>query len=545
MARRIVRTLIQFTILSFLVATVIFFLDLRYRVLPQSIHHLLPEHHAGTIITDITMVTCSSIILSSCRLDARDGWTRIEKDVYLGKSWVAHGYVHVQTKKEEEFQPTKGEKVVVDLRVGRIKPKAMDGAGDKTIEWESRPGGFWIKRQAKKVDATLTALDVLFGPDATEVRGGWQLKGGSLTMGEHVRLSVRRGSPEAPRKPAVRVKKDHKFKIIQVSDLHLSTGVGKCREPQPPKTALGCEADPRTLDFISRILDEEKPDLAVLSGDQVNGETAEDAQTAIFKFAEPFIKRKIPYATILGNHDDEGNLSREQIMKLTASLPYSLSEIGPNLGPIITDKKGRERNEGGVGNYHIEILAHSTDHSALTLYLFDTHSYSPDPDVEGYDFVKQSQIDWYKEKHNSLKEQHNKYSYMHLNMAFIHIPLPEYRHGGTMVGERREPPTAPQYNSKFKDALAEGGVVVVSAGHDHANDYCLADEASAVPWMCYAGGSGLGGYGGWGGYNRRVRLFEIDGPAGRITTWKRVEWEDKGPLDAQTLVEGGKVVVSS
>ena len=65
-----------------------------------------------------------------------------------------------------------------------------------------------------------------------------------------------------------------------MSDLHLSTGVGACREAIPDSYNGGrCEADPRTLDFVIRLLDEERPDLVVLSGDQVNGDTAPDAQT--------------------------------------------------------------------------------------------------------------------------------------------------------------------------------------------------------------------------------------------------------------------------
>jgi len=386
-------------------------------------------------------------------------------------------------------------------------------------------------------------VDVLFGDDAVEVRPGWQLKEGSISVGEVPRLTVRRGPLVVAKKPVVRMRKDHKLKIIQVSDLHLSTGVGKCRDVQPPSSEASCEADPRTLDFIRRILDDEKPDLAILSGDQVNGDTAPDAQTAVFKFAEPFIERKIPYATILGNHDDEGNLSREQIMTFTGTLPYSLSEVGPLMGDVIKDKKGREQREGGAGNYHVEVLAHSSGHSALTIYLLDTHSYSPDRKVNGYDWVKDYQIDWFKKTTESLKGAHSKYTYMHLNMAFIHIPLPEYRLTGfPMVGKYREPPTPPAYNSGFKRALIEAGVSMVSAGHDHANDYCLADDVSPKIWMCYAGGSGFGGYGGYGGYHRRVRIFEVDAPAARIKTWKRLEYGDVGPLDLQTIVEGGKVV---
>ncbi|KAI5801144.1 Metallo-dependent phosphatase-like protein [Geopyxis carbonaria] len=548
MARRIVRTLIQFTILSLVLAVLLFVLDLRYRVLPPSVHFLLPEHHAGTVVTDLQPITCGHLqLLSSCTSNTAAGWKRVNKDFYLSRSWTAKAHLHVQLKPESEFSAAAGDLVVVDAKVGRIKP---DGDG-----WEQRAHGLWVKRQGKLVDDAVTGADVLFGPDAVEVREGWELKGGSFNVGESPRLTIRRGAPVVSKRPTVRMRKDHKLKIIQVSDLHLSTGVGHCRDAEPASSAAACEADPRTLAFIERILDDEKPDLAVLSGDQVNGDTAPDAATAVFKFAEPFIKRKIPFATILGNHDDEGNLLRGEIMALTASLPYSLSRVGPQLGALRPDRHGRPQLEGGAGNYYIEVLAHKSDHSAVTLWLLDTHSYSPDPQQEGYDWIKPYQIDWFRETHASLKDAHAKYSFMHLDLAFIHIPLPEYRtRGAPMVGAWKEPPTAPRHNSGFRNALVQAGVKVVSAGHDHANDYCLLDqqqqgqggkegEKDAGLWMCYAGGSGFGGYGGYGGYHRRVRLWEIDAPADRIRTWKRLEYGEAGRVDEQTVVEGGTVVV--
>lgn len=65
---------------------------------------------------------------------------------------------------------------------------------------------------------------------------------------------------------------------MQIADLHLSTGPGVCREAVPNSYNGGvCEADPRTLDFVTKMLDEEKPDFVVLSGDQVNGGSAPDA----------------------------------------------------------------------------------------------------------------------------------------------------------------------------------------------------------------------------------------------------------------------------
>ena len=58
------------------------------------------------------------------------------------------------------------------------------------------------------------------------------------------------------------LKSNGRFKIMQVADLHLSTGLGACRDPYPDGYNGGpCEADPRTLDFVAKMLDDEKPDM--------------------------------------------------------------------------------------------------------------------------------------------------------------------------------------------------------------------------------------------------------------------------------------------
>jgi DNA repair exonuclease SbcCD nuclease subunit len=64
----------------------------------------------------------------------------------------------------------------------------------------------------------------------------------------------------------------------------------------------------------------------------------------IAKFAGEVIDRKIPWAAIFGNHDDENDLSREEQMKLLEWLPYSLSRSGP---PDVD----------GVGNYVLKVFS--------------------------------------------------------------------------------------------------------------------------------------------------------------------------------------------
>jgi hypothetical protein len=284
---------------------VLFFLDRNFRVLPNAIHEYLPSHHAGQVITDITITECSSINpFKSCKLDP-EIWRRVDKDLYLGKAMFGSAYVHVRRKREEDL--TASDRVVMDVFVGRMDPgttadKQGTAAtnGEKTTrsntkeadaeQWESRPLGLWIKRSSKRHasdDKTaITGVDVLFGDDAVEARDGWEVKGtplllagaGSNTQPAHV--TVQRGRPKEPVKPVPRIGDNGRFKIMQLADLHLSTGVGKCRDAVPEGYNGGkCEADPRTLEFVTRVLEDEKPDLVVLSGDQVNGETAPDAQT--------------------------------------------------------------------------------------------------------------------------------------------------------------------------------------------------------------------------------------------------------------------------
>ena len=260
------------------------FLDSRYGVLPQAVHNHLPSHHEGLVITDITIQSCSSLNpISKCQLDQEE-WHRVEKDLYLGDGWVSRAYIHIKRKKEEEL--TDDDRVIVDVRTGKLDP-AINDKTQASEKWESRPAGIWIKRSAKRHASdskkTITAVDVLFGADAVESRPGWELvPNGALhldTGGEDKspHIAIRRGQPAKIKKPVPTITKDGKFKIMQISDLHLSTGVRPCRDPEPKDYHGGhCDADTRTLDFIARILDDEKPDMVVLSGDQVNGGTAPD-----------------------------------------------------------------------------------------------------------------------------------------------------------------------------------------------------------------------------------------------------------------------------
>lgn len=222
-------------------------------------------------------------------------WNRIEKDLYLKEGWFSKAYVHMKRKREEELKEE--DKVIIDVRSGKLDPSIGEKSQTKE-KWESRPAGIWLKRSSKRHSSdskrAITAVDVLFGADAVEPRPGWELVGpGSLLLdsgrlGREPRLSIRRGSPVKIEKPVPRINSNGKFKILQLSDLHLSTGPGACRDAEPKDHNGGkCDADPRTLDFVHRLLEDEKPNFVILSGDQVNGDTAPDAQSVSSPFPFP------------------------------------------------------------------------------------------------------------------------------------------------------------------------------------------------------------------------------------------------------------------
>lgn len=122
------------------------------------------------------------------------------------------------------------------------------------------------------------------------------------------------GVPAPPPRQPLRAREDGTFKIVQISDTHMVTGVGVCNDavdaqgrPLHPQAA-----DPLTVDFLGDVLGLKNPDLFILTGDQLHRDIS-DSHSALFKVVSPLVARQIPYAAVFGNHDSEGEyaLSRE------------------------------------------------------------------------------------------------------------------------------------------------------------------------------------------------------------------------------------------
>lgn len=488
-------------------------------------------------------------------------WIRVDKDLCLGLSWFRKEVLWVKKISRTDYRKVLDEthltdEVVIDISVQDPEPE-FDISTEQELnkkEWEYRSNNVWLKYGPHNDKNVVTAVDVLFGQDAVDPRPDWNFVESSIKdvcgiVGYSAFITFRKG-PKVDykrhyNKPLVMNDKDE-FKILQVADLHFSTGIGVCFNAEPPSSTIGCRADPRTLEFIGKVLDIEQPDLVVLSGDQIFGLTAPDSATAALKAYSPFIERKIPFAAVLGNHDAEGSLAAKELMQLFADLPYSVGVVGPE-------------TIDGYGNYVTTVQGKSNSSVALAFYFVDSHDYSQNKkEYPGYDWIKENQLKYMKEQAESIKDgvaefekekvkQNGKIkNKTHLSMAFFHIPLPEFKNTTeTLVGTPREDSGSPKYNSGARDAFQEIGVKAISIGHDHCNDYCLLDKRQSPTeenqiWLCYAGGVGLGGYG-CKGYQRRTRTYVFNTAKGEIKSWKRAENEPEVRIDEQILVSEGVI----
>lgn len=145
-----------------------------------------------------------------------------------------------------------------------------------------------------------------------------------------------------PRAPPLHFSREGKFKILQIADLHFSVSQGQCRDVSfSPCT----HSDNLTQTLLGNVLDKEKPDLVVFTGDQLNGQgTSWDPRSVLAKFANAVTDRQIPWAAIFGNHDAENGMTREDQISLLQGMPYSLTERGP-------------KDVHGVGNYVIKVYS--------------------------------------------------------------------------------------------------------------------------------------------------------------------------------------------
>ena len=285
---------------------------------------------------------------------------------------------------------------------------------------------------------------------------------------------------------------DGKFKIVQFTDVHWRYGDAKSEE---------------AAKRMAEVLDAEKPDLVIFTGDVVTAKPAKDGLKAALT---PVIERKLPFAVTFGNHDDENDLTRAELLAVLKGFEGNLTSSTANIT--------------GVSNYILPINGSNSDNAASVLYIFDSNSYSPLKDVKGYGWIERDQIDWYMKSSKAFTTANGGQPLP--SLAFFHIPIPEYHEAianesNFMIGTRKEKACSAEVNSGLGVAMLQAGDVMATfVGHDHVNDY-------AVNWrgilLCY--GRFTGGettYTGIPGGNG-ARVIELTEGKREFETWIRIK----------------------
>ncbi len=305
--------------------------------------------------------------------------------------------------------------------------------------------------------------------------------------------------------------KNKKFRIMQVSD--------------PQDLQFARKTMVRMLDTA---YDTYKPDLVVLTGDNVLGNHLCDARigsrivikdkagearalrTAIAHIASPLQKRNIPFAMIYGNHDDRNRLSKDEQADMYRA--YSC-----NIGLDAVDS-------GDCDTYNIPIYSYDGERVAFNIWMLDSAWLDKEQD-KCFEMVKPQAIEWYKNKSKELKAANGGKPVP--SLMFQHIPMQEILqlieecpkdYKGAVKGPDGKffklkdgvkgyfseyPGVVSEGNGQFEAMKECGDVKAVVFGHDHPNSFEGTIEGidfiqtSCASFRCY------------GDRTRGVRVFDL------------------------------------
>lgn len=322
-------------------------------------------------------------------------------------------------------------------------------------------------------------------------------------------------------KPALRFRSNGKFKIIQFND-----------------TQDGPRTDRRTVEFITKVLEQERPDLVVFVGDQLTDapKTALEQKQALNNVIAPVERAGVKWAATFGNHDEDATpktgMGEPAMLDFFRSYRHNVNTAGA-------------QGITGTGNMNVLIGDSRDNEPVFNVWLLDSGRYAPKEiagqDFEGYpdwDWLRGDQVNWYMDGAAALKRR---FGTTIPALMFIHIALWEHRfmwfasvdsrteadHARAVkkhqiVGERNEDECPGPFNSGMFSAIQHcGDVKGVFVGHDHTNTY-VGDYYGVK--LGYGPGTGFGPYGLDGADKHRLRgcrVFELDERADGVWTSTR------------------------
>ena len=243
---------------------------------------------------------------------------------------------------------------------------------------------------------------------------------------------------------------DGSFRVLIIADAHMNVS-SDAHKVQAVK------------DRIKLLVDREQPNLVIFTGDNTIGSSTEarlrDNISALVSYIE---EKQIPWCHVYGNHDHENALNEEAQQKVYESFEYCIS-------------KSDSQELTGTGNYALGVYDKNGVLGSV-IYCLDSGTYYND----GYDYIREDQIEWYRSC-SALLKKYNGGKPVKGMMAF-HIPLIENNHAYNnrlnkelvyeVQGARNEAICSSAVDTGLLEAVWEcGDVTAIVTGHDHVNDY--------------------------------------------------------------------------
>ncbi len=292
-------------------------------------------------------------------------------------------------------------------------------------------------------------------------------------------------------KRKLQFQENRRFKIVQFTDIHWHNGEA---------------ADRQSEALMVQIVSAEAPNLVVLTGDILAGSGCDDACASLEQVIQIMERCGVPWTAVFGNHDDEGDANRHELMQTMMKSPLALVHPGPAEIP-------------GVGNYILPVDTADGNRNAALLYFIDSGSYAP-PNIGGYAWIKHEQIAWYLQESQRLRAAAGKTLPA---LAFFHIPIPEYQemwNTQDCYGEKYEDVCAPLLNSGFFLAMHRAGDVIGTfVGHEHVNDFW--GDFHGIR-LCYGRATGYNTYGRTN-FHRGARVILLHEDERQFETWLHLE----------------------
>ncbi|KAJ4251539.1 hypothetical protein NW762_011528 [Fusarium torreyae] len=303
------------------------------------------------------------------------------------------------------------------------------------------------------------------------------------------------------------------FQICVFSDLHFAQDA----------SSIGPEKDARSVKVMSDVLDAESPDLVVINGDLINGESTytHNSTHYVDQIVAPMVDRNLTWASTYGNHDHNRNINGSGILEREQMWP------GARTTSMVSG------DDVGTTNYYLPVFASNCSRNCtpeLILWFFDSRGGFYYQGGRLPNWVHTDVVEWFNDTNADLVEEYGREI---PSLAFVHIPLyaslqlqqdgidenyqpgtngeTVIQQGAGFCAEDDEEGSDCDYGNQdlplMRALIGTLGIIGVFSGHDHDNSWCYKWDSQVGDMNITGNGINLcyGQHTGYGGYSDNIR----------------------------------------